>query len=80
MATKTIAPSVRTLDHLLDEAEEYSKEFLRLRAKMSRLKSGSEPYLDLMADMAIAALSVKLKMESVQEEADAIILAMPDDD
>lgn len=80
MTTKAIAPSVHTLDCLLDEAAEYSQQFISLRAKMKRLKSGSKPYFDLMAKAHILALTVKLKMESVMDESDAITDAIPDDD
>jgi uncharacterized phage infection (PIP) family protein YhgE len=77
--TKNPAPSVQTLNAMLEESEEYMRELISLSHKMHQLKSGSEKYFDLMADAATAATVVREKMNSLISEVDAITEAMPDD-
>lgn len=77
---KNPAPSVQTLNDMLQESEEYLRQLIELSHKMHQVKLGSEKYFDLMADAATAALVVREKMNSLLSEVDAITNAMPDDD
>jgi hypothetical protein len=45
MATQT-TPTLSTVERLLDEVEEYSDRLQKLRHKLSRLRRGSEAYLE----------------------------------
>lgn len=78
--TKNPAPSVHTLNAMLDESEGYMQELIKLSHRMHQVRPGSEKYFDLMADAATAASVVRAKMNSLISEVDAITEAMPDDD
>ncbi len=68
MATKT-APSLETVERLLDEVEEWYARVHKIRQKLSRLKRGSEAYLDLLPELWVEADVLKRKVETA---ADAI--------
>ncbi len=47
---KKTAPALETVEVLLDEVDEYYERFSKFRRKLSRLRRGSGPFLDLLAD------------------------------
>ena len=50
-------PALETLETKLQETAEAYREMERLQTKLSRLKRGSERYLDMMRDISVAATS-----------------------
>lgn len=80
MLAKTIAPGVHTLNALMEEGEDYLLDVIRIWHKMRHADPGSERYFDLMADLSVAAIVAKSRMESVMSEIDTITADMPDDD
>ena len=80
MPVKMTAPGVHTLNALMEEGEDYLLDVIRIWHKMRHVDPGSEPYFDLMADLSVAAMVVKSRMESVMSEIDAITEDMPDGD
>jgi hypothetical protein len=80
MATAKTKRSFDLFEVILDEAVEICQRIQALRSKVRRLKKGSEAYLDVMSEIAVAAGEMNVKTESLIRENDAIIDAMPDDD
>ncbi len=80
MAKAKLTPSLDTLEHKLDEVVEACREMEQLRENLRRLNRGSEPYLDVLPDIAVCGEVIKAKAESLREMIDAIEDAMPDDD
>jgi hypothetical protein len=66
MATET-APTLDTVERLVDEVDEWYARVNKIRQKMGRLKRGSEAYQDLLCD-----LWVELDWLHMKAEADAI--------
>ena len=80
MPTTKTKPSLDLFELILDEAVEICQRIERLRSKLRRLKRGSEAYFDVMSEIAVAAVEMNVKTESLMRENDAITDAMPDDD
>ncbi len=68
------------MEHKLDEIVEAYREMEQLREKQRRLKRGSEPYFNLLPDIAVCGEVIKAKLESLTDIIDGIEDAMPDDD
>jgi len=66
MATQT-TPTLSTVERLLDEVEDYSGRLQKLRHKLSRLRRGSEGYLDLLPDLEVALDVLRSKAEHAHE-------------
>jgi len=60
MATQT-APTLSTIDRLLGEVEEWSDRVRKARRKLSRLRQGSEAYLDLLPDLEVEIAVLKAR-------------------
>jgi chromosome segregation ATPase len=69
MATQT-TPTLSTVERLLDEVEEYSARLQKLRHKLSRLRRGSEAYLELLPDVEVALDVLRSKAEHAHEALD----------
>ncbi len=79
MATKT-APTLGTIERLLDEVDEWHGRVQRVRQKLSRLKRGSEPYLDLLNDLWVELDWLKLKAEVAADALDEFQESLPESD
>ncbi len=66
MATQT-TPTLSTIERLLDEVEEYSGRLQKIRHKLSRLRRGSEAYLDVLPDLEVALDVLRSKAEHAHE-------------
>ena len=66
MATQTTT-TLSTVERLLDEVEEYSDRLQKLRHKLSRLRRGSEAYLDLLPDLEVVLDVLRSKAEHAHE-------------
>ncbi len=66
MATQT-TPTLLTIERLLDEVEEYSHRLQKVRHKLSRLRRGSEAYLDVLPDLEVALDVLRSKAEHAHE-------------
>jgi hypothetical protein len=62
------------IDETLDACEPYAKLVHRLRA----LRRGSEQYLDMLSDVAVAAEILSAKAEQVGEIIDRVMDTIPD--
>ena len=70
---------METLERKLQEAADAYGEMDRLRHKLSRLKRGSDAYLNAMSEIAVAATVLKVKCESLENITDEITDALPDE-
>lgn len=66
MATQ-ITPTLSTIERLLDEVDEYSGRLQKIRRKLSRLRRGSEAYLDLLPDLEVVLDVLRSKAEHAHE-------------
>jgi len=79
MAIAKTGATLETLERKLEEAAEAYGEMDRLRRKLLRLKRGSDPYFDVMAELSVAAIILAAKCQSLDSITDEIIDALPDD-
>ena len=77
-STKTGSP-LETLETKLRETTDAYREMERLQIRLSRLKRGSERYLDMLPDISVAATVLGAKCESLEKITDEISEARPDD-
>ncbi len=76
---KAVPPTLETVELLVDEVREYYNRFNRLRRKLGRLRRGSEPYLDLLADLDVELFALKLKADHAHEALEEFEDSLPDD-
>jgi hypothetical protein len=79
MATTKTESALETLETKLQETAEAYREMERLQTRLSRLKRGSDRYLDMLPDISVAATILAAKCESLEKIADEISDARPDD-
>ncbi len=72
-------PTLETLDSILEEIDEAMGHLGALTKKLRSHKRGSEAYLNVLPDLCVAATVVEAKANSLADEAQAIIEALPDD-
>jgi len=75
MATKT-APSLSTVERLLDEVQEWAGRVQEIRGRLNMLPRGSEAYLDLLPDLDVELDTLGLKtqhaLEALEEFEDSL--------
>ncbi len=71
-------PSLKTFQVLLDELQDAMREMEGLREKLDRHDRGSQAYLNLLPDILVSASVVEAKANSLWDEVQAIIQAMPE--
>ena len=79
MAITKTGSTLETLERKLREAAEAYGEMDRLRAKLLRLKRGSDAYLHVMSEISVTATVLAAKCESLESITDEITDALPDD-
>ena len=79
MASTKTGPTLETLETKMREAAEAYREMERLQTRLSRLKRGSDRYLDMLPDISVAATVLGAKCESLEKITDEISEARPDD-
>jgi hypothetical protein len=79
MASTKTGPTLETLETKMREAAEAYREMERLQIRLSRLKRGSDRYLDMLPDISVAATVLGAKCESLERITDEISEARPDD-
>ena len=79
MASTKTGPTLETLETKMREAAEAYREMQRLQIRLSRLKRGSDRYLDMLPDISVAATVLGAKCESLEKITDEISEARPDD-
>jgi len=79
MASTKTGPTLETLETKMREAAEAYREMERLQIRLSRLKRGSDRYLDMLPDISVAATVLGAKCESLEKITDEISEARPDD-
>ncbi len=75
---KTV-PTLETVEALLDEVDEYYERFSKIRRKLCRLRRGSGPFLDLLADLEVELFTLKLKAEHAHEALDEFEESLPEE-
>jgi hypothetical protein len=79
MASTKTGSTLETLETKMREAAEACREMERLQIRLSRLKRGSDRYLDMLPDISVAATVLGAKCESLEKITDEISEARPDD-
>lgn len=79
MSTKT-APSLSTIERILEEVDEYYERASKTRKKMARVHKGSEPYLALLSDLWVELDVLKRKAEWAAQAIDEYQESLPDED
>jgi hypothetical protein len=79
MATKT-APSLSTVERLLDEVDEWYARVQEIRQKLVPLPRGSEAYLDLLPDLDVELDTLRLKTQHALEALEEFEDSLPDSD
>jgi predicted nucleic acid-binding Zn-ribbon protein len=79
MATKT-APTLDTVERLIEEVEEWSGRVHRIRQKMSRVKRENDPYQDLLSELSVELDWLKMKAEAAAEAIDEYHESLPEDE
>ena len=79
MASTKTGSTLETLETKMREAAEAYREMERLQIRLSRLKRGSDRYLDMLPDISVAATVLGAKCESLEKITDEISEARPDD-
>jgi hypothetical protein len=79
MASTKTGSTLETLETKMREAAEAYREMERLQIRLSRLKRGSDRYLDMLPDISVAATVLGAKCESLERITDEISEARPDD-
>jgi hypothetical protein len=79
MATKT-APSLSTVERLLDEVDEWYGRVQGIRQKLVPLRRGSEAYLDLLPDLDVELDTLRLKTQHALEALEEFEDSLPETD
>ncbi len=79
MATKT-APSLSTVERLLDEVDEWYGRVQEIRQKLVPLGRGSEAYLDLLPDLDVELDTLRLKTQHALEALEEFEDSLPETD
>ena len=79
MATKT-APTLDTVERLIEEVEEWSGRVHRICQKMSRVKRESDSYQDLLSELSVQLDWLKMKAEAAADAIDEYHESLPEDD
>jgi len=79
MPTKT-APNLSTVERFLDEVDEYYGNVRRIRQKLSRVKRGSNAYLDLLPELWVQVDWLRLKAETAAKALDDFEESLPEED
>jgi hypothetical protein len=79
MATKT-APSLSTVERLLDEVDEWFGRVHELRQKLATLPRGSEEYLDILPDLDVELDTLRLKAEHALSALEEFEDSLPESD
>jgi hypothetical protein len=64
---------------LLDEADEYYERFSKIRRKLGRVRRGSGPFLDLLADLEVELFTMKQRTEHAHEALEELEELLPDE-
>ncbi|MGC9995563.1 MAG: hypothetical protein ABSE79_09595 [Terriglobia bacterium] len=79
MATKT-APSLSTVERLLDEVDEWYGRVQGIRQKLVPLRRGSEAYLDLLPDLDVELDTLRLKTQHALQALEEFEDSLPETD
>ena len=79
MATKT-APSLSTVERLLDEVDEWSARVREVRRRLAPLAQGGEEYLDILPDLDVELDTLRLKTQHALEALEEFEDALPESD
>jgi len=79
MATKT-APSLSTIERLLDEVQEWAGRVQEIRTRLNLLPRGSEAYLDLLPDLDVELDTLGLKTQHALEALEEFEDSLPENE
>jgi hypothetical protein len=80
MTTQTTTPKLSTVERLLEEVDEWSGRVAKIRQRMSRLRPGSDPYLDMLSDLWVELNWREQKTKHAAEAIDAFQESLPEDE
>ncbi len=80
MSSPKTTPTLETVELLLGEVAECYRPFEKLRQKLSRLRRGSEAYLDLLAELEVAAEVLRTKAEHAGLAIEEFAESLPETD
>jgi len=72
------AMRMQAVETLVDEALEACEPYAKLVHRLRALRRGSEQYLDLLSDVAVAAEILSAKTEQVGQIIDRVMDTIPD--
>lgn len=78
MPTKA-APTLSTVERLLDEIDEWYERVRKIRQKLSRLKRGTGAYLDLLPELLVETEVLSRKAQYAAEVLERFEDALPED-
>jgi len=78
MATQTTTPKFSTVERLLEEVDDWSGRVAKIRQRMSRLRPGSEPYLDMLSELWVELNWLEQKAKHAAEAVDALQESLPE--
>jgi reverse gyrase len=79
MATKTV-PSLRTVEGLISEVDEWYERVRKIREKMTGVERGSDPYQDLLSQLWVELFWLKMKAEVAADAIDEYHESLPEDE
>lgn len=79
MATETTTPRLSTVERLLEEVDEWSGRVAKIRQRMSRLRPGSDPYLEILSDLWVELTWLEQKAKHAAEAVDAFQESLPEE-
>jgi len=72
-------PSLETVEGILDEVDEYYDRVSCIRQKMRRHKRGSDPYVELLAELSVEVDVLKNKAQWAEEIIERFEDSLPDE-
>ena len=78
MATETTTRRLSTVERLLEEVDEWSGRVAKIRRRMSHLRHGSEPYLEILSDLWVDLTLLEQKAKHAAEAVEAFQESLPE--
>ena len=80
MATETTTRKLSTVERLLEEVDEWSGRVAKIRRRMSHLRPGSEPYLEILSDLWVDLTWLEQKAKHAAEAVEAFQESLPEEE
>jgi len=77
--TTKAVPDLATIEGMLDEVDEYAREVVSCRRKLSQHRVGSAAYLDLLPTLSVQLDVLRLKVKHAAQALDEYQDSLPED-